>query len=87
MKIEHKWSNNHAACKKSMPRRSYVVARMVCYLKEIEKILVVTTLAVTPRAAAEVMPRNSCGRSHNIDRGRMHLYENKRRICVYARFH
>lgn len=50
---------------------------MVCY----EKIPVVTSLVVTPRAAAEVGPRNSCGQSHNADRGRMHLYENKRRTC------
>lgn len=47
-------------------RCSYVVARMVCY----EKILIVTSLVVTPRAAAEVESRNSCGRSHNTDRGR-----------------
>jgi len=78
IKIEHKLPNNHAACRKWMPRCSYVVACMVCY----EKILLVTSLIVTPYAAAEVEPRNSCGRSHNVDRGRMYLYENKRCTCV-----
>lgn len=77
IKIEHKWPDNHAACRKSMTRCSYVAARMVCY----EKILLVTSL-VTLQAAAEVEPRNSCGRSHNADRGRMYLYENKRCTCV-----